>query len=131
MFRDTISEMYRDILNMMYFDKNFEVNEKNVLKNISGDQLLLSIECNSNKMEIYGQVDIDDSEGMISLIQMDLFKEDVHIAQENIVFRNGEAEYHSEQACYMPVREEEYNVDGIETIKSLIEKFVIEQRQME
>lgn len=35
------------------------------------------------------------------------------------------------QACYMPVVKDEYSVDGIETIKYLIEKFLMEQREMQ
>lgn len=131
MFQDTIDEIYTEILSMIYFDENSEAKVKNNLEIISGNQLLLTIKCYMEELEVYGQVDIDESEGMTSILQINLFVGDENIAHENIIYINGEAEYHVEQTCYMPVIEDEYRSDRAEAIKSTIEKFILEKRNID
>ena len=95
------------------------------MQNIASDQLLLVIRNKCGKrLEIYGVLDIDDSEGAESTLEVKMFDGDENISNVTIEYTNGEAQYYSEQTFYMPVVQDQYDDGGAETIKEIIGEFL-------
>lgn len=77
LFQDTIDEIYTDAVNKEYFDEEIEVLEECKLQDSVDEQLLFSITGRSGKqLEIYGVIDIDDSEGTASAMQIRVYSAD-------------------------------------------------------
>ena len=55
------------------------------------------------------------------------FGGDENVSDVTIKYTNGEAEYYSEQASYMPVVQDQYNDGGAETIKEIIGEFLLRE----
>ncbi|MBO4981471.1 MAG: hypothetical protein J6C84_06200 [Lachnospiraceae bacterium] len=85
----------------------------------------------NNKLEVYGILDIDDSEGATSVLEIRVYESDDNILNKTVEYVNGEAEYNSEQACYMSVVMDSYDNSCVDNIKSEIEEFIIKQREDE
>ena len=79
------------------------------------------------RLEIYGVLDIDDSEGAESTLDVKIFDGDENVSDVTIKYTNGEAEYYSEQASYMPVVQDQYDDGGAETIKEIIGEFLLRE----
>lgn len=102
------------------------------LQNVLKEQFLFTIAAKGNtKLEIYGIVDIDDSEGATSAMEIRVYDTDGNLVNENVVYINGEAEYNPEQANYMSVVMDSYDDDCAEIIKNTIEEFLRKQREEE
>ena len=105
MFQNTIDDIYLDMVNRLYFDDEYETGEENDLQIVSGDQLLFVINSKgTRKLEIYGIIEVDDSEGASSTLQIKVFGLDKMIANEQIDYVKGAAEYDTEQANYIVCR---------------------------
>lgn len=132
MFQNTIDDIYSDMVNRLYFDDEYETGEENNLQIVSGDQLLFVINSKgTRKLEIYGFIEVDDSEGASSTLQIKVFGLDKMIANEQIDYVNGAAEYDTEQANYMPVIKDEYNDENMKAIKKAIENFLADGSEEE
>lgn len=125
LFQDTMDDIYTFMGDRLYFDEQIEISEQHNLQSISGDQLLLMIENKCGKrLEIYGVLDIDDSEGAKSILEIKIFDGDENISSVMIEYMNGEAQFYSEQASYMPVVQDWYDDSGAETVKEVIGEFL-------
>lgn len=132
LFQDTIDDIYTDVINKVYFDEGIEIDGDCSLQDIVDEQLLFTIEGKRNKkLEIYGIIDIDDSEGTTSVMQIKVYDVDENTANGNVAYVNGEAEYSLEQTNYMSVVMDSYDDSCIEIIKSVIEEFLLKQREDE
>lgn len=132
MFQNTIDDIYSDMVNRLYFSDKYETGEENNLQIVSGDQLLFVINSKgTRKLEIYGIIEVDDSEGASSTLQIKVFGLDKMIANEQIDYVNGAAEYDTEQANYMPVIKDEYNDKNMKAIKKAIENFLSDKSEDE
>lgn len=125
LFQNTLDDIYTDTVDTLYFNEYIEISEQNDLQNITSDQLLLAIgNKHGKRLEIYGELDIDDSEGAESTLNVKIFDGDENVSNVTIEYTNGEAEYYSEQASYMPVVQDQYDDGGAETIKEVIGEFL-------
>ena len=132
LFQDTVEEIYTDAVNKVYFDEGVEIAGDCNLQDVSEEQLLFTITGKRNeKLEIYGIVDIDDSEGATSVMEIRVYDTDENMVNENVAYINGEAEYNPEQTSYMSVVMDSYDDNCAEIIKSTIEEFLRKQREDE
>lgn len=130
LFQDTIDEIYTDAANKVYFDEGMEVLGECKLQDTVDEQLLLSITGRSGKaLEIYGVVDIDDSEGATSVMQIRMYNADENIVNGDIEYVNGEAEYNIEQTSHMPVVMDSYDDGNAEIIKNAVDEFLERERE--
>lgn len=130
LFQDTIDEIYTDAVNKVYFDEGIEVLGECKLQDTVDEQLLFSITVRSGKeLEIYGVIDIDDSEGTASVMQIRVYNADENIVNGDIEYVNGEAEYNIEQTSHMPVVMDSYDDGNAEIIKNAVDEFL--EREME
>lgn len=108
LFSDVVHDIYNSIHECLYFNEEMDVKEISLLKDDTDEQKLFQITfCQRNILSIYGFIDIDDSEGVTSMLQISVIGEnDEDIITENIEYINGEAEYNSEQTSFMPVVED-------------------------
>lgn len=132
LFQDTLEDIYTDAVNKVYFDEGIEITGECNLQDVLKEQLLFTIVGKRNtKLEIYGIVDIDDSEGTTSVMEIRVYDTDENIVNENVAYINGQAEYNPEQTSYMSVVMDSYDDDRAEIIKSTIEDFLQKQREDE
>ena len=132
LFQDTVEEIYTDAVNKVYFDEGVEIAGDCNLQDVLEEQLLFTITGKRNeKLEIYGIVDIDDSEGATSVMEIRVYDTDENMVNENVAYINGEAEYNPEQTSYMSVVMDLYDDNCTEIIKSTIEEFLRKQREDE
>ena len=131
LFQDTIDDIYTDAVDKTYFEEGIDTDGDCDLKDVLEEQLLFSIIGKKNKLEIYGILDIDDSAGATSVMEIRIYESDDNILNESIEYVNGEAEYNSEQTSYMSVIMDSYNDSCADNIKSEIEKFIVKQREDE
>ena len=132
LFQDTVEEIYTDAVNKVYFDEGVEIAGDCNLQDVLEEQLLFTITGKRNeKLEIYGIVDIDDSEGATSVMEIRVYDTDENMVNENVAYLNGEAEYKPEQTSYMSVVMDLYDDNCTEIIKSTIEEFLRKQREDE
>lgn len=132
LFQDTIDEIYTDAVNKVYFDEGIEVLGECKLQDTVDEQLLFSITVRSGKeLEIYGVIDIDDSEGTASVMQIRVYNADENIVNGDIEYVNGEAEYNIEQTSHMPVVMDSYDDGNAEIIKNAVDEFLEREREDE
>ena len=132
LFQDTIDEIYTDAVNKVYFDEGIEVLGECKLQDSVDEQLLFSITGRSSKkLEIYGVIDIDDSEGAASAMQIRVYSTDENIVNGDIEYVNGEAEYSPEQTSHMPVVMDSYDDSNAEIIKNAVDEFLEREREDE
>lgn len=102
------------------------------LQDTVDEQLLFSITVRSGKeLEIYGVIDIDDSEGTASVMQIRVYNADENIVNGDIEYVNGEAEYNIEQTSHMPVVMDSYDDGNAEIIKNAVDEFLEREREDE
>lgn len=132
LFQDTIDEIYTDAVNKVYFDEGIEVLGECKLQDTVDEQLLFSVTVRSGKeLEIYGVIDIDDSEGTASVMQIRVYNADENIVNGDIEYVNGEAEYNIEQTSHMPVVMDSYDDGNAEIIKNAVDEFLEREREDE
>ena len=132
LFQDTVDEIYTDAVNKVYFDEGIEVLGECKLQDSVDEQLLFSITGRSSKkLEIYGVIDIDDSEGTASAMQIRVYSADENIVNGDIGYMNGEAEYSPEQTSYMPIVMDSYDDSNAEIIKNAVDEFLEREREDE
>lgn len=132
LFQDTVDDIYTDAVNKIYFDEGLEIVGECNVQDDTDEQLLFTIEGRENKkLEIFGIVDIDDSEGAASAMQIRVYNTDENTINGNIGYMNGEAEYNSEQTSHMPVVMDSYDDSCVEVIKNAIDDFLKKQREDE
>ena len=132
LFQDTVDEIYTDAVNKVYFDEGLEVLGECKLQDSVDEQLLFSIiGRSSKKLEIYGVIDIDDSEGTASAMQIRVYSADENIVNGDIGYMNGEAEYSPEQTSHMPVVMDSYDDSNAEIIKNAVDEFLEREREDE
>ena len=132
LFQDTVDEIYTDAVNKVYFDEGLEVLGECKLQDSVDEQLLFSITGRSSKkLEIYGVIDIDDSEGTASAMQIRVYSADENIVNGDIGYMNGEAEYSPEQTSYMPVVMDSYDDSNAEIIKNAVDECLERERENE
>ena len=132
LFQDTVDDLYTDAVNKVYFDEGIEVLGECKLQDSVDEQLLFSITGKSSKkLEIYGVIDIDDSEGTASAMQIRVYSADENIVNGDIGYMNGEAEYSPEQTSYMPVVMDSYDDSNAEIIKNAVDEFLEREREDE
>lgn len=132
LFQNTIDDIYKDAVDKTYFDEEIDTDGNGILHEGAEEQLLFSITGKrNNKLEVYGILDIDDSEGATSVMEIRVYESDDNILNKTVEYVNGEAEYNSEQACYMSVIMDSYNDSCVDNIKSEIEEFITKQREDE
>ncbi len=132
LFQDTVDEIYTDAVNKVYFDEGIEVLGECQLQDSVDEQLLFSITGKSSKkLEIYGVIDIDDSEGTASAMQIRVYSADENIVNGDIGYMNGEAEYSPEQTSYMRVVMDSYDDSNAEIIKNAVDEFLEREREDE
>ena len=132
LFQDSVDEIYTDAVNKVYFDEKIDLMGECSLHDTTEEQLLFTIEGRKKeKLEIYGIIDIDDSEGTASVMQIRVYDTDENVENANISYVNGEAEYNSEQTSYMPVVMDSYDDSSIAIIKSTIDEFLEKEREDE
>lgn len=132
LFQDTIDEIYTDAVNKVYFDEGIEVLGECKLQDSVDEQLLFSITGRSSKkLEIYGVIDIDDSEGAASAMQIRVYSADENIVNGDIEYVNGGAEYSPEQTSHMPVVMDSYDDSNAEIIKNAVDEFLEREREDE
>ena len=126
LFSDVVHDIYNSIHECLYFNEEMDVKEISLLKDDTDEQKLFQITfCQRNILSIYGLIDIDDSEGVTSTLQISVIGEnDEDIVTENIEYINGEAEYNSEQTSFMPVVEDFLDDGNKEYVKEEIEEFL-------
>lgn len=130
LFQDTIDEIYTDAVNKVYFDEGMEVLGECKLQDTVDEQLLFSITGRRGKaLEIYGVIDIDDSEGSASVMQIRVYNADENIVNGDIEYVNGEAEYNIEQTSHMPVVMDSYDDGNAEIIKNAVDEFLERERE--
>lgn len=77
-------------------------------------------------LNVYGLVDIDDSEGATSVLKISVVGgNDEDVATESIEYVNGEAEYNLEQTSYMPVVKDSLDDGNKEAVKEAVNEFVL------
>ena len=117
-------------VNKVYFDEGIEVLGECKLQDMIDEQLLFSITGRSGKaLEIYGVVDIDDSEGATSVMQIRMYNADENIVNGVIEYVNGEAEYNIAQTSHMPVVMDSYDDGNAEIIKNAVDEFLERERE--
>ena len=132
LFQDTVDEIYTDAVNKVYFDEGIEVLGECKLQDTVDEQLLFSITGRSGKeLEIYGVIDIDDSEGSASVMQIRVYNADENIVNGDFEYVNGEAEYNIEQTSHMPVVMDSYDDGNAEIIKNVVDEFLEREREDE
>ena len=132
LFQDTVDEIYTDAVNKVYFDEGMEVLGECQLQDSVDEQLLFSITGKSSKkLEIYGVIDIDASEGTASAMQIRVYSADENIVNGDIGYMNGEAEYSPEQTSHMPVVMDSYDDSNAEIIKNAVDEFLEREREDE
>lgn len=132
LFQDTVDEIYTDAVNKVYFDEGIEVLGECQLQDSVDEQLLFSITGKSSKkLEIYGVIDIDASEGTASAMQIRVYSADENIVNGDIGYMHGEAEYSPEQTSYMPVVMDSYDDSNAEIIKNAVDEFLEREREDE
>lgn len=132
LFQDTVDEIYTDAVNKVYFDRGIELVGEGNLQEVTDEQLLFTIKGRRDKkIEIYGIVDIDDSEGAVSVMQIRVYNTDENTVNRNVGYMNGEVEYDPEQTSYMSVVMDSYDDSCIEVIKSVIDEFLDKEREDE
>ena len=91
LFREVIRDIYRDIHEILYFNEVLDVNEINSLKDEMDEQLLFTIfNGRQELLNVYGLVDIDDSEGATSVLKISVVGgNDEDVATESIEYVNG------------------------------------------
>lgn len=130
LFQDTIDDIYTMAEDKTYFDEEICVDGDCALKETPEKQLLFSITGkNRDKLEVYYKLDIDDSAGAASVMQIIVYEANNEILKETAQYVNGEAEYNSEQTNYMATVMDEYNDSCAKDIKNIIEDFIIKQRE--
>lgn len=130
LFQDTIDEIYTDAVNKVYFDEGIEVLGECKLQDSVEEQLLFSITGRSGKkLEIYGVMDVDDSEGTASAMQIRVYSADENTINCDIGYMNGEAEYSPEQTSHMPVVMDSYDDGNAEIIKNAVDEFLERERE--
>lgn len=127
LFREVIRDIYRDIHEILYFNEVLDVNEINSLKDEMDEQLLFTIfNGRQELLNVYGLVDIDDSEGATSVLKISVVGgNDEDVATESIEYVNGEAEYNLEQTGYMPVVKDSLDDGNKEAVKEAVNEFVL------
>ena len=127
LFREVIRDIYRDIHEILYFNEVLDVNEINSLKDEMDEQLLFTIfNGRQELLNVYGLVDIDDSEGATSVLKISVVGgNDEDVATESIEYVNGEAEYNLEQTSYMPVVKDSLDDGNKEAVKEAVNEFVL------
>ena len=127
LFREVIRYIYRDIHEILYFNEVLDVNEINSLKDEMDEQLLFTIfNGRQELLNVYGLVDIDDSEGATSVLKISVVGgNDEDVATESIEYVNGEAEYNLEQTSYMPVVKDSLDDGNKEAVKEAVNEFVL------
>lgn len=127
LFREVIRDIYRDIHEILYFNEVLDVNEINSLKDEMDEQLLFTIFNERQELlNVYGLVDIDDSEGATSVLKISVVGgNDEDVATESIEYVNGEAEYNLEQTSYMPVVKDSLDDGNKEAVKEAVNEFVL------
>lgn len=124
--------VYTDAVDKTYFDEGIDTDGNGNLHEGIEEQLLFSITGKrNNKLEVYGILDIDDSEGATSVMEIRVYESDNNILNKAVEYVNGEVEYNSEQACYMSVIMDSYDDSCVDNIKSEIEEFITKQREDE
>ena len=103
-----------------------DIGEESELQDIDDEQLLFKISRGQNiLLEVYGIVDIDDSEGATSSLKITVIgKDDENVAEEYIEYINGQAEYDAEQTCYMPVVRDSLDTGNIGNISEDVEYYL-------
>lgn len=130
LFQSTIDEIYTDAVNKIYFDEGIELVRECKLQDVSDEQLLFALTGRSGKkLEIYGIIDIDDSEGAASAMQFRVNNTDENIIKVDIGYINGEAEYNPEQTSHMPVVIDSYDDSNAEIIKKAVDEFLKKERE--
>lgn len=130
MFQDTIDDIYTDAVDKTYFDEGIDISGSCNLHEDLEEQLVFSITgMRGNKLEVYGILDIDDSEGAISVMKISVYETEDNILNKTIKYVNGKVEYDSEQTSYMSVVMDLYDDSCVDDIKNEIEEFVIKQRE--
>ncbi len=130
LFQSTIDEIYTDAVNKIYFDEGIELVGECKLQDVSDEQLLFALTGRSGKkLEIYGIIDIDDSEGAASAMQFRVNNTDENIIKVDIGYINGEAEYNPEQTSHMPVVIDSYDDSNAEIIKKAVDEFLKKERE--
>ena len=126
LFLDVVHDIYNSIYEYLYFDEEMGVEKISLLKNSTDEQLLFQITFgHSIILSIYGLIDIDESEGATSTLQISVIGvNDEDIATEIIEYVNGEAEYNSEQTSFMPVVEDSLDDGNKEAVQEAIESFL-------
>lgn len=127
LFREVIRDIYRDIHEILYFNEVLDVNEINSLKDEMDEQLLFTIfNGRQELLNVYGLVDIDDSEGATSVLKISVVGgNDEDVATESIEYVNGEVEYNLEQTSYMPVVKDSLDDGNKEAVKEAVNEFVL------
>lgn len=132
LFQDTIDEIYADAVNKGYFEEGIEILGECKLQDTVEEQLLFSITGRSGKeLELYGVIDIDESAGATSAMQIRVYNADEDIVNVDIGYVNGEAEYNIEQTSYMPVVIDSYDEGSVEIIKNAVDEFLEKEREDE
>ncbi|MCM1500918.1 MAG: hypothetical protein NC124_20865, partial [Clostridium sp.] len=132
LFQDTIDEIYADVVNKVYFDEGIKLVGECKLRDMTDEQLLFTIIGRSGKkLEIHGIIDIDDSEGTASAMQIRVYHTDENTVNGNVGYINGEAEYNPEQTSHMPIVMDSYDDSSIEVIKSTVDEFLEKEREDE
>ena len=130
LFQSTLDEIYTDAVNKIYFDEGIELVRECKLQDVSDEQLLFALTGRSGKkLEIYGIIDIDDSEGAASAMQFRVNNTDENIIKVDIGYINGEAEYNPEQTSHMPVVIDSYDDSNAEIIKKAVDEFLKKERE--
>ena len=125
-FHEVIENVFREVYEKLYFSEIMDIDEESELQDIDGEQLLFKILHGQNiLLEVYGIVNIDASEGATSSLKITVVgKDDENVAEENIEYINGQAEYDAEQTCYMPVVRDSLDTGNIENISKDVENYL-------
>lgn len=121
-----VHDIYNSIHECLYFHEEMDVEAISLLKDDTDEQKLFQITfCQRNILSIYALIDIDDSEGVTSTLQISVIAEnDEDVVTENIEYINGEAEYNSEQTNFMPVVKDFLDDGSKEYVKEEIDEFL-------
>lgn len=125
-FHEVIENVFREVYEKLYFSEIMDIDEESELQDIDDEQLLFKILHGQNiLLEVYGIVNIDASEGATSSLKITVVgKDDENVAEENIEYINGQAEYDVEQTCYMPVVRDYLDTGNIENISKDVENYL-------
>ncbi len=125
-FQEVIDNVFRGVYERLYFSEVIDIDEESKLQDNDDEQLLFKISYGQNiLMAVYGIVDIDDSEGETSSLKITVIGEDdENVSEKFIEYTNGQAEYDSEQTCYMPVVGDFLDTGNIENISEDVEKYL-------